>query len=143
MQAGDVKSEAIGAKRRWLVDTIRRFNFIATMRERNKIRRLCVELLKLYRQVEIEMPQASSRERYSRVVEKYSGAEPGAVLTFMRRAEESLASWPIERRLNLQDIVVYMAVTDGLKTDLAVAGVRSRLVDSVFDIVPEMVRVDL
>jgi hypothetical protein len=127
----------------WLEDTLRRFNFIAAMRDRKQIRRICKESLDLYRQIEIEMPQASNQDRYARLIEKRSGADAEAVLRIMRRAEESFATWPIERPLSLRDIVQYMVVTDGFKTDIAVDGVRSRAVDLAIDIVPEMIPADL
>jgi hypothetical protein len=127
----------------WLEDTFRRFNFIAAMRERKHIRRVCAESLKLYRQIEIEMPHASNTDRYARVIERRSGADAADALKIMRRAEESFASWPIERPLNFRDIVQYMVVTDGFKTDIAVDGVRSRAVDFAIDIVPDMIPADL
>ena len=127
----------------WLEDTLRRFNFVAAMRERRQIRSICQEALKLYRQIETEMPQAANRDRYARLIERRSGADADAVLRFMRRAEESFATWPIERPLCLRDIVQYMVVTDGFKTDIAVDGVRSRAVDLAIDIVPEMIPAEL
>src|SRR5882672_3061449 len=113
------------------------------MRERKQIRRVCAESLNLYRQVEIEMPQASNTDRYARVIQRRSGADADAAIEFMRRAEESFASWPIERPLNFRDIVQYMVVTDGFKADIAVDGVRSRVVDFAIDIVPQMIPADL
>ena len=135
MPNGDGEISAGAAKSTWLEDTLRQLNFVATMRERRQIRRFCEESLKLYRQVEAQMPQASQTERYGRFIELRSGVSPAAVLTVMRRAEESFADWPNERPLNLQDVVQYLAVTDCLKIDIAVAGVRSRIVDFVIDIV--------
>jgi hypothetical protein len=61
----------------------------------------------------------------------------------MRRAQESFADWPTERPLNFQDVVQYLAVTDCLKIDIAVAGVRSRIVDFVIDIVAHVIPRDL
>jgi hypothetical protein len=127
----------------WLENTLRRFNFFAAMRERKQIRRICEESLELYRQIEIEMPQASNQDRYARLVERRSGADADAVVRFMRRAEESFATWPIERPLSLRDIVQFMVVTDGFKTDIAVDGVQSRAVDLAVDIVPQMIPADL
>jgi hypothetical protein len=111
-------------------------------RERHEIRRICVESLKLYRQVEMEMPQASDAERYASVIERRGVADPGAVRKLMRRAE-IFASWPVKRPLNFRDIVHYIAVTDCLKTDISADAVHSRLVDFVFDIVPEIIPADL
>ena len=131
------------AKGGWLKATLRPFNFVATMRERRQIRHFCDESLKLYRQVEAQMPQASQTERYARFIELRSGANPATVQTVMRRAEESFADWPTERPLNFRDVVQYLAVTDCLKIDIAVTGVRSRIVDFVIDIVGHAIPRDL
>jgi hypothetical protein len=143
MPNGDVELSGGAAKSSWLEDALRPLNFVATMRERRQIRRFCDESLKLYRQVEAQMPQASQTERYARFIELRSGATPATVLTVMRRAEESFADWPTERPLNFQDVVQYLAVTDCLKIDIAVAGVRSRIVDFVIDIVAHVIPRDL
>jgi hypothetical protein len=143
MPNGDGELGGGAAKSSWLEDTLRPLNFVATMRERRQIRRFCDESLKLYRQVEAQMPQASQTERYARFIELRSGATPATVLTVMRRAEESFADWPTERPLNFQDVVQYLAVTDCLKIDIAVAGVRSRIVDFVIDIVAHGIPRDL
>jgi ATPase subunit of ABC transporter with duplicated ATPase domains len=127
----------------WLVDLLRRLNFLAASRDRGRIRRMCVELLELHRQVEIEMPGDSRTARYARVIELRSGADAAAVSNFMRRAEQSFAAWPVERPLTFRDIVLYVAVTNDLKSDLAVAGVRSRIVDFALGIVPEMIPAEL
>jgi len=97
----------------------------------------------LYRQVEAQMPQASQTERYGRFIELRSGLGPGSVPTVLRRAAESFADWPNERPLNFRDVVQYLAVTDCLKIDIAVAGVRSRMVDFVIDIVGQVIPRDL
>ena len=113
-----------------------------TGRERHEIRRICIESLNLYRQVEIEMPQASDAERYASVIERRGVADPGAVRQLMRRAE-IFASWPVKRPLNFRDVVQYIAVTDCLKTDMWADAACSRVVDFVFDIVPEIIPADL
>jgi len=88
------------------------------------------------------MPQASDAERYATVIERRGVADPGAVHKLMRRAE-SFASWPVKRPLNFRDIVQYIAVIDCLKTDISVDAVCSRVLDFVFDIVPEIIPADL
>jgi len=143
MSNGDGELGGGAAKGSWLDSTLRPLNFVAAMRERRRIRRFCDESLKLYRQVEAQMPQASQSERYARFIELRSGATPSTVLTVMRRAAESFADWPNERPLNFRDVVQYLAVTDCLKIDIAVAGVRSRIVDFVIDIVGQVIPRDL
>ena len=44
---------------------------------------------------------------------------------------------------NFRDIVQYIAVTDCLKSDISADAVCSRVVDFVFDIVPEIIPADL
>jgi len=143
MPNGEGELGAGGTKSSWLEDTLRPLNFVATMRERRQIRRFCDESLMLYRQVEAQMPQASQTERYGRFIELRSGVTPGHVPTVLRRAAESFADWPNERPLNFRDVVQYLAVTDCLKIDIAVAGVRSRMVDFVIDIVGHVIPRDL
>jgi hypothetical protein len=143
MPNGDGEISEGAAKSSWLEETLRPLNFVATMRERRQIRRFCEESLKHYRQVEAQMPQSSQTERYGRFIELRSGATPATVLTVLRRAEESFADWPNERPLNFRDVVQYLAVTDCLKIDIAVAGVRSRIVDFVIDIVGHVIPRDL
>jgi len=143
MPNGDGEISDGAPKSSWLEEALRPLNFVATMRERRQIRLFCDESLKLYRQVEAQMPQASQTERYGRFIELRSGVTPAAVLTVMRRAEESFADWPNERPLNFRDVVQYLAVTDCLKIDIAVAGVRSRIVDFVIDIVGHVIPRDL
>lgn len=138
--------QQIQPKSNWLHDTLRGFNFVAVMREfvavmreRNQIRRICERLLGLYRQVEFDMPQASPTERYARVIEQSLGADPSTVRKILRRTAESFAAWPVERPLIFRDVVQYIAVTDGLKIDIAVDGVRSRIVDVVLAVAAEVI----
>jgi hypothetical protein len=143
MPNGDGELSAGAAKGGWLEDALGSLNFVAAMRERRQIRRFCDDSLRLYRQVEEQMPQASQTERYARFIELSSGVTAAAVPIVMRRAEESFADWPNERPLNFRDVVQYLAVTDCLKIDIAVVGVRSRMVDFVIDIVGQVIPRDL
>lgn len=142
MEFSDDRCRERSVPRNWL-QTLRRLNIFAGLRERRQIRRICVEFLSLYRQVKLELPQAPPMELYARVVARRSGATAYAVQRFMRRAEESFATWPVSRPLNYRDIVQYVAVTDCLKTDIAIDGVRSRVVETALDIVPQMIPADM
>jgi hypothetical protein len=126
-----------------LEDTLRRFNFLAALRERKQIRRVCVDSLRLYRQVEIEMPQSSRMERYVRVVELRRSADPRAASKIMRLVREGFAQSPAERQLNFRDVVQYIAVADCLTTEAAGAESRARDVDFVSDIVSEIIPANL
>ena len=124
---------------RWLKDIFGRLNFYAMLRDRSRIRHICVELFDLYIQAKSHAPSASKPELYERVIAKHCSADQTTARRIMDRAEESFAAWPIERPLNLRDIVQYVAVTDDLKKDIAVSGVRSNVVDFAFEIVTEMI----
>jgi hypothetical protein len=67
-----------------LEDTLRRFNSVAALQERKQIRRVCADLLRLYRQVALEMPQSSRLERYVQVVERRRSNDPLAASRIMR-----------------------------------------------------------
>jgi hypothetical protein len=122
-----------------LEDTLRRFNFLAALRERKQIRRVCVDSLRIYRQVEAEMPQSTRMERYLRVVERRSSADHRAASKIMRLVREGFAQWPAERPLNFRDVVQIIAATDCLTTHVAGSDVQPRDVDFVFDIISEVI----
>ena len=122
-----------------LEDTLRRFNFLAALRERKQLRRVCVDSLRLYRQVELEMPQSSRMERYIQVVERRNNTDPRAASKIMRLVREGFAHWPAERPLNFRGLVQIIAMTDCLTTHVAGSEVQPRDVDFVFDIISEVI----
>lgn len=143
MALDDDHVDGCAPKSTWLDEALSQFTFIATWRERQKTRRLCAALVALYREFEAQKPDSVAGDRYAQIIERFTGADHSLVIRSLRLAEESFASWPIERPLNLRDIAQYLAVTDGLKTDIAVSGVRSRLVDCVIDTVAAEIPADL
>jgi hypothetical protein len=122
-----------------LEDTLRRFNYLAALRDRKQIRRVCVDSLRLYRQVEVEMPQSSRMERYIQVVERRNNTDPRAASKIMRLVREGFAHWPAERALNFRDVVQIIAVTDCLTTHVAGSDAQPRDGDFVFDIISEVI----
>jgi hypothetical protein len=139
MESNGNKADEASSKEDQLDDTLRRFNFLAALRERKQIRRVCVDSLRLYRQIEVEMPQSSRMERYRQVVERRIGTDPRAALKIMRLVREGFAHWPAERPLNFRDVVQIIAVTDCLTTHVAGSDVQPRDVDFVFDIISEVI----
>ena len=122
-----------------LEDTLRRFNFLAALRERKQIRRVCVDALRLYREIESEMPRSSRMERYLRVVERRDSADPRAASKIMRLVREGVAQWPAERALSFRDVVQIIALTDCLAMHVAAGDAQPRDVDFVFDIISEVI----
>jgi hypothetical protein len=133
------KTDEVSSKEEQLEDTLRRFNFLAALRERKQIRRVCVDSLRLYRQIEVELPQSSRMERYLQVVERRVGTDPRAALKITRLVREGFAHWPAERPLNFRDVVQIIAVTDCPTTHVAGSDVQPRDVDFVFDIISEVI----
>jgi hypothetical protein len=117
-------------KLKWLDGTLRQFTFLTVLRERNQVRRTCIDTLKLYREVAAELPQADSHQRYERVVARRTGADAAGVATILRRAKESFASWPYDRPLMFRHVAQYLAITERLNADPEVGGVCTR-VDAV------------
>jgi hypothetical protein len=122
-----------------LEDTLRRFNFLAALRERKQLRRVCDDSLRLYRQVELEMPQSSRLERYMQVVERRNCSDPRAASKIMRLVRGGFAQWPAERPLSFRDVVQFIAVTDCLTMQAAGGDARPRDTDFVFDIISEII----
>jgi hypothetical protein len=139
MEVNGNKGADRSSKEDQLEDTLRRFNFLAALRDRKQIRRVCVDSLRLYRQVEVEMPQSSRMERYLQVVERRDSTDPRAAPKIMRLVREGFALCTAERPLSFRDVVQYIAVTEFLKTDVAGAESRARDVDFVFDIISEVI----
>ena len=136
---GRSSREALLSNDDQLEDTLRRFNFLAALRERKLIRRVCIDSLRLYREIEVEMPRSSRMERYLQVVERRTSADPRAASKIMRLVREGLAQWPAERPLNFRDVVQIIAVTDCVNMPAAGGEVRPRDVDFVFDIISEVI----
>ena len=123
---------------------LRPFGFLATMRERRRIRRVCVDTLALYRRIMAQRPQDSSRDLYAHIVSALCGkVDLRAALDVVRRSEESFAMWPVERPPCLRDIAQYMALTDRLAIDPAVTTVSSRIVELILVIAAEVIPEDL
>lgn len=120
----------------WLDHTLRQFDFLTFLRERNLVRRSCIDMLKLYREVAAEMPQASSHERYEQVVARRTGADPAGVDRILRRAKESFASWPTERPLKFRHVAQYLAITEQLDADPGGGGLRTRVDVVVARLIP-------
>jgi hypothetical protein len=139
MEFNGKKAADGSSKEDQLEDTLRRFNFLAALRERKQIRRVCVDSLRLYRQVEVEMPQCSRMERYLQVAERRSIVDRRAASKIMRLIREGFVLYAAERPLSFRDVVQYIAVTDCLKAEFAGAESRTRDVDFVFDIISEVI----
>ncbi len=143
MEANESKPDATSrdeqSKEDQLEDTLRRFNFLAALRERKQVRRGCIEALRLYRQIEVEIPQSSRMERYIQVLERRSSADPRSASKIMRLFWEGIAHSPAERPLNFREVVQIIVATEFLTTPATGSDGRPRDVEFVFDVISEVI----
>jgi len=105
-------------------------------RERSIARHKSRDLLRVYRDVQVASPELHGVEQYRAVLAQETGLEPRAVEKIIRGAEDSFASWPVERPLKFRDVVQYVVVVDCLKANPEAKGVRSRLTTIISEEIP-------
>jgi hypothetical protein len=106
-------------------------------RERRVARRTSVESLQLYRELEAMRPELPAIARYEQVVARRTGLDGEGVRRVLRRAEDSFASWPIERPLKFRDVVQYLVVHECLNADPSIVGTRTRLTTIIAEVIPK------
>jgi hypothetical protein len=121
----------------WVDTLVSPLQFVSRLRERRQALRTCVEALRLYHEVEASFPQDTGMARYERVVALHTGADARTVQKIIRGAEDSFASWPVERPLNFRDVVQYLAFNDYLKSDPSAHGATAHLTSIVKDLIPD------
>lgn len=125
------------AVKNWLDDTLRPFNFVTAMRERQHVKHTCQECLKLYRELASEHPNTAGLERYALVIARHTGADQAGIDTILQRVEESFAVWPIERPVNFRDVVQYLAITEYFNEHPSESGIHARVSTVVAELIPE------
>jgi len=134
---GEAKGRQSGhaAGESWLAGLSR--EMLGGWRERRVARRTSVESLELYRELEAARPELPAIERYEQVVARRTGFDGDGVRRVLRRAEDSFASWPVERPLKLRDVVQYLVVHECLNADPSIVGVRTRLTTIIAEVIPK------
>jgi hypothetical protein len=128
-------SRDAGASGRWFDDLKR--EVFGVWRERRVARRTSVESLRLYRELESTRPDLEPVARYREFVARRTGLDEAGVREVLRQAEDSFASWPVERPLRFRDVVQYLVVHECLKADPSVVGTRTRLTTIIAELIPE------
>jgi hypothetical protein len=105
-------------------------------RERRVARRTGLESLRLYRELESARPELEPAARYREFVARRTGLDEAGVRAVLRQAEDSFASWPVERPLRFRDVVQYLVVHECLKENPAAAGTRTRLTTIIAEVIP-------
>jgi len=96
-------------------------------RERVLARRTSRDLLRIYRELEAVQPETDAVARYRQVIARQTGLDEGGVRRMLEHAQDSFASWPVERTLTFRDVVQYLVAVVCLNADPAAPGIRARL----------------
>jgi len=88
------------------------FEFLAPFHQRRFTRRVSRELLILFRSKRPPGPGTRDRRRYGTLVQDRLLVDAQEAESLLRRAEESFASWPVERDLTLRDVVHMIAIRE-------------------------------
>lgn len=135
MPDADRRVSGNSAGESWLAGLSR--GVLGGWRERRVARRTSVESLQLYREIEALRPELPAIARYEQVVARHTGLDGEGVRRVLRRAEDSFASWPIERPLKFRDVVQYLVVHECLSADPSIVGTRTRLTTIIAEVIPK------
>jgi hypothetical protein len=106
-------------------------------RERRVAQRTSIESLRLYRDLEATQPQLTGVARYQEVVARRTGLDQQGVREVLQHAEDSFASWPVERPLRFRDVVEYLVATECLNLGRSGARTGRRLTRIIAGVIPE------
>jgi hypothetical protein len=87
---------------------------LLSWRERRFAAALCRELVRLHELAVAARPGLDRRAIYEKVVAAHTGADAKAAAAVVDAAEQSFASWPSGRPVNLRDVAHYLAVSEFL-----------------------------
>lgn len=87
------------------------FNLLSAWRERRFAAACCRELLALHRATATRHADAKGLALYRLVVAAHVDADAATADTLLRRAQESYATWPVQRALNFRDVAHYLSVS--------------------------------
>jgi hypothetical protein len=110
--------------------------FLRTWRERVLARRTSRDLLRAYREIQAAQPETDAVARYRQVIARQMGTDESGVRRILERAEQSFASWPVERPLTFRDVVEYLVVHVCLNAEPAAPGIRSPLARIIAEEIP-------
>ena len=122
--------------RRWCRGLLRRAGLFTVPLERRLARRVCRELLLIYREVERELPALGSDARYLEVVTRHLRADAHTAAVVLERAAASFTEWPQTRRLRLRDVVHYLAARECLDDNPQAIGLLSHVPEVVARHIP-------
>lgn len=94
-------------------------------------------LLQTHRQVRAERPDMQGCALYEAIVARHTGVNAASARQIVRRAEQSLADWPVERDVMFRDIVHYVTFEDYVRRRKVRSGTLSNIGKAVARAIPE------
>ncbi len=88
------------------------FSFLVPLQHRSFARRVCDELLELYRIESLLRPQAPPRELYRIVVGSHMKVDAVAAEDLLNQAEESFSGWPTPRPVSFSDVAHMVVIAE-------------------------------
>ncbi len=101
--------------------------------ERHYAVKHCRELLRMHQSLAAKHSGAKRFELYRQLVAQRTGGDVNAVEALLGHATQSYAQWPVDRPLNLRDVVHYLVVSEYLASHQQASWLEQnlkRIVDS-------------
>jgi hypothetical protein len=86
--------------------------WLSRWHEHQQVARISREMLHLHDTARAAWPDLRGRDLYAAMLALRQPAPAASPEELLRRAEESYASWPVERPLTLRDVVHYLAASE-------------------------------
>jgi hypothetical protein len=109
----------------------------AVAKERRYAAQASQELLVLFNALRAEHSDAEPRALYLRLIGKRTGKPEADAKVALRQAEDSFAAWPVERPVNLRDVVSFLIISESLMPLEQGVGTRSDMVEIVQTVIPD------
>lgn len=117
---------------------VRNLGVFAAYAERRYAKRACKQILELFWREQRTHPELNGRALYEAVIARRLGSHPALGAThIVRRAEESLADWPAERKVKFRDVVHYQVFDEFMRQGKVGVGTRTNIGVTVARIIPD------
>ena len=94
-------------------------------------------LLTVHRVVAADHPHLSGRRLYEEVVAQFHHCDARTAQAVIRDAEQSYASWPVDRDLSFRDVVHFVAVSEIFAAHSATPWAESDIKRTIEALIPQ------
>jgi hypothetical protein len=138
MVAREFEEDSPGAAPERQVSGLRRMLHVQFMRwrEREHAERTTRSLVERFRRIQVRHPGLTYRDALRLLVMEHSRCDMHSANRILASAENSFATWPSDRDLNLVDVAHYLSVSEFLAMNRGERGIRTDLGQLVAALVP-------